>query len=254
METYGLHRYPGRLFIVEGVDGSGKSTQIALLRQWLISEGYPVFFSEWNSSPLVKQTTSKGKKKQLLTPTTFSLIHATDFADRTEHDIIPPLKAGAIVLADRYIYTAFARDVARNVDRRWVRELYQFAVKPTVAFYYRVPLEVSLNRILSGRTELKYYEAGMDLGLSNDPLESFKLFQQRIVDEYEAMVDEFGLTVMDATLPIPDQQRRMREIIKPYLRGVRRVRSSAQESAWAGLAREMRPSQVEVSEARGGGQ
>jgi dTMP kinase len=246
METYGLHRYPGRLFIVEGVDGSGKSTQIALLRQWLISEGYTVFFSEWNSSPLVKKTTSRGKKKQLLTPTTFSLIHATDFADRTEHDIIPPLKAGAIVLADRYIYTAFARDVARNVDRQWVRELYQFAVKPTVAFYYRIPLEVSLSRILTGRTELKYYEAGMDLGLSNDPQESFKLFQQRIVNEYEAMVDEFGLTVMDASLPIPEQQRRMRKIIRPYLQGVRRIRSSAQESAWAGLAREMRPSQPDA--------
>src|SRR5947209_2292977 len=246
METYGLHQYPGRLFVVEGVDGSGKSTQIALLRQWLISEGYTVFFSEWNSSPLVKKTTSKGKRKQLLTPTTFSLIHATDFADRTEHDIIPPLKAGAIVLADRYIYKAFARDVARNVDRRWVRELYQFAVKPTVAFYYRVPLEVSLSRILTGRTELKYYESGMDLGLSSDPQESFKLFQQRIVQEYEKMIDEFGLTVMDATLPIPEQQRRMRKIIRPYLQGVRRMRTSAQESAWAGLAREMRPSHVDT--------
>jgi dTMP kinase len=243
METYGLHQYPGRPFVVEGVDGSGKSTQIALLRQWLISEGYTVFFSEWNSSPLVKKTTSKGKKRQLLTPTSFSLIHATDFADRTEHDIIPPLKAGAIVLADRYIYTAFARDVARNVDRKWVRELYQFAVKPTVAFYYRVPLDVSLSRILTGRTELKYYEAGMDLGLSNDPHESFRLFQQRIVNEYEAMIDEFGLTIMDAILPIPEQQRRMRKIIRPYLQGVRHTRTSAQEAAWAGLAQEMRPSQ-----------
>lgn len=242
MQLYGTHMYPGRLFVVEGVDGSGKSTQIALLRQWLISEGYTVFFSEWNSSPLVKKTTSKGKKKQLLTPTTFSLIHATDFADRTEHDIIPPLKAGAIVLADRYIYTAFARDVARNVDRRWVRELYQFAVRPTVAFYYRVPLEVSLSRILSGRSELKYYEAGLDLGLHSDPNESFKLFQQRIVQEYEAMVDEFALTVMDATLPIPEQQRRMREIIRPHLQGVRRMRTSAREAAWAGLARDLRPS------------
>jgi dTMP kinase len=251
METYGLHQYPGRLFIVEGVDGSGKSTQIALLRQWLISEGYTVFFSEWNSSPLVKKTTSRGKKKQLLTPTTFSLIHATDFADRTEHDIIPPLKAGAIVLADRYIYTAFARDVARNVDRQWVRELYQFAVKPTVAFYYRVPLEVSLSRILTGRTELKYYEAGMDLGLSNDPAESFKLFQQRIVNEYEAMIDEFGLTVMDATQPITEQQRRMRKITRPYLQGVRRIRTSAQEAARAGLAQEMRPSQAEVRSSSG---
>src|SRR5258708_27481584 len=246
MQIYGSHTYPGRLFVVEGVDGSGKSTQIALLRQWLISEGYTVFFSEWNSSPLVKKTTSRGKKKQLLSPTTFSLIHATDFADRTEHDIIPPLKAGAIVLADRYIYTAFARDVARNVDRQWVRELYQFAVKPTVTFYYRVPLEISLNRILTGRTELKYYEAGMDLGLSTDPSESFKLFQQRIVNEYEAMVDEFGLTVMDATLPIPEQQRRMRKLIRPYLQSVRRIHSPAQGSAWAGLAREMRPSQADV--------
>ncbi len=248
METYGSHNYPGRLFVVEGVDGSGKSTQIALLRQWLISEGYTVFFSEWNSSPLVKKTTSKGKKKQLLTPTTFSLIHATDFADRTEHDIIAPLKAGAIVLADRYIYTAFARDVARNVDRQWVRELYQFAVKPTVAFYYRVPLEVSLGRILTGRNELKYYEAGMDLGLSSDPYESFKLFQERIVGEYEKMIGEFGLTVMDATLPIPEQQRRMRKIIRPNLLGVRRMRGSAKETAWAGLAREMRPSLTDTPE------
>ncbi len=238
MDTYGLHQYPGRLFVVEGVDGSGKSTQIALLRQWLISEGYPVFFSEWNSSPLVKKTTSRGKKKQMLTPTTFSLIHATDFADRTEHDIIPPLKAGAIVLADRYIYTAFARDVARNVDREWVRELYQFAVKPTRAFYFRVPLEISLHRILTGRNELKYYEAGMDLGLSTDTRESFKLFQQRIVNEYDAMVDEFSLTVMDATLPIPEQQRMMRKLVRPHLVGIRRIRPPMAEANWTPLVEE----------------
>lgn len=221
MKTSGSHQFPGRLFVVEGVDGSGKSTQVALLRQWLISEGYTVFFSEWNSSPLVKSTTSRGKKRQLLTPSTFSLIHATDFADRTERDIIPPLKAGAIVLADRYIYTAFARDVARNVDREWVRQLYQFAVIPTIAFYFRVPLEISLHRILAGRNKLKYYEAGMDLGLSNDPLESFTLFQRRIVHEYEAMVDEFGLTVMDASLPIPEQQRLIRQLVQPYLHDLR---------------------------------
>src|SRR5437763_2217912 len=246
MIYYGQHEFPGKLFVVEGTDGSGKSTQLALLHQWLKASGFPVFYSEWNSSPLVKDTTKRAKKRHLFTPTTFSLIHATDFADRTERDIIPPLKAGVIVLADRYIYTAFARDVARNVDSQWVRELYQFAVKPTIAFYYRVPLEVSLSRILTGRSELKHYEAGMDLGLSSDPSESFRLFQQRIVNEYETMVDEFGLTVMDATLPIPEQQRRMRKIIRPYLQGVRRIRSSAQESAWAGLAREMRPSHVDI--------
>ena len=245
MKTFADLNFPGRLVAVEGLDGSGKSTQIYLLKRWLQLQGLKVYFSEWNSSELVKAATSKGKKRELLTPTTFSLIHATDFADRTEHDIIPPLKAGAIVLADRYIYTAFARDVARNVDRKWVRELYQFAVKPTVAFYYRVPLEVSLSRILTGRTELKYYESGMDLGLSSDPHESFRLFQQRIVNEYEAMIDEFGLTVMDATLPIPEQQRRMRKIIRPYLQGTHNKHTPAQRAAWAGLAREMRPAQTE---------
>src|SRR5579864_5665637 len=151
-------RYPGRLFVVEGIDGSGKSTQIALLHEWLKSEGYAVKFSEWNSSPLVKTTTSRGKKRQILTPTTFSLIHATDFADRTEHEIIPFLKAGAIVLCDRYAYTAFARDVARNMDREWVRELYDFAVKPTVAFYFRVPLETAIGRVAAARDCLKFYE------------------------------------------------------------------------------------------------
>src|SRR3989338_7588799 len=105
------HEYPGKLFIVEGIDGSGKSTQIALLKKWLESQGLSVFFTEWNSSDLVKETTREGKKKNLLTPTTFSLLHAADFADRLNYQIIPPLKAGMIVLADRYAYTAFARDV-----------------------------------------------------------------------------------------------------------------------------------------------
>src|SRR5256885_7115838 len=133
MISYGHHRYPGRLFVGEGTDGSGKSTQLQLLYQWLKAEGYPVFLSEWNSAPLVKATTRRAKKRRLFTPATFSLLHATDFADRTERDIVPPLKAGAIVLADRYIYTAFARDVARGCDREWVRKVYSFAVKPTLA-------------------------------------------------------------------------------------------------------------------------
>lgn len=218
---------PGKLFIVEGIDGSGKSTQLDLLNKWLIGQGYCVAFSEWNSSPLVKETTKLGKKKQLLTPTSFSLIHAADLADRTERQILPALKAGAIVLADRYIYTAFARDVARGVSPTWVRKVYAFAVRPTVAFYFRVPLEESLRRILEGRPQLKFYEAGMDLGLSDDPQESFALFQKRILEEYEKMVDEFGLTVIDATLPLTEQQQMVRETIKPLLTGALRVQPSA---------------------------
>lgn len=214
--------YPGKLFIVEGIDGSGKSTQLALLAQWLRGEGHLVIFSEWNSSPIVRATTSRGKKRQLLTPLTFSLIHATDFSDRVERDIVPALKAGAIVLADRYVYTAFARDVSRGVDRQWVRSLYRFAVTPTLALYYRVPLDVALYRILSGRPKLKYYEAGMDLGLHADPHESYRLFQGRIQAEYERIVPEYGLATMDATLPVEVQQRALRDLVRPHLHGIAR--------------------------------
>lgn len=220
---YGDHKFPGKLFIVEGIDGSGKSTQLALLQQWLKREGYIVSFSEWNSSPLVKETTRRGKKKLMLTPTTFSLIHATDLADRIERQIIPGLKAGAIVLADRYIYTAFARDVTRGVSRRWVRDLYRFAVRPTIAFYFSVPLDISLKRILGGRAGLKHYEAGMDLSLSEDLEESFKLFQGSIRQRYEEMIDEFDLTVIDATRSIEEQQNEVRTIVERELRDVPRL-------------------------------
>ena len=221
---YGEHEFAGKLFVVEGTDGSGKSTQLALLYQWLKAEGYPVFFSEWNSSPMVREITKRAKKRTLFTPTTFSLIHATDFADRTERDIIPPLKAGAIVLADRYIYTAFARDVVRGCDPAWVRKIYNFAVMPTVRFFFRAPLEVAIERILTGRPEFKYYEAGMDMGLSDDPEESFKLFQGRILDEYDKMVSEFGLTVIDANRTIIQQQHQMRRIILPHLKNMKQSR------------------------------
>lgn len=228
-------KLPGKLFVVEGIDGSGKSTQLDLLRKWLIGEGYCVAFSEWNSSPIVRATTRRGKKKQLLSPTTFSLIHAADFADRTERQMIPALRAGAIVLADRYMYTAFARDVARGVHPEWVRGNYAFAIRPTVAFYFRVPLKESIRRIMSGRPQLKYYEAGMDLKLSTDPIESFGLFQSKIIKEYEKMVDEFGLTPIDATLPLTQQQEIVREIVAPHLHGALK----AERSAWRDvLARE----------------
>ena len=160
----------------------------------------------------------------MLTPMTFSLIHATDFADRTEHHIIPPLKAGAVVLADRYVYTAFARDVVRGVSPQWVRQLYDFAVKPTVGFYFRTPLEVAMKRILGGRNAIKYYEAGMDLGLSDDIEESFRMFQAHIIEEYEKMVGEFGLVVIDATRSIEEQQAEVRQLVSNALTGTKRTK------------------------------
>ncbi len=214
--------FPGKLFAVEGIDGSGKSTQIKLLYQWLQNEGYGTFFSEWNSSIIVKSTTKRGKTKKLLSPTTFSLVHATDFADRTEREILPPLKAGAIVLADRYFYTAFARDTVRGVNTEWVRKLYEFSIQPTVTFYFKVPLEIAMERIVTGRDEIKFYEAGMDIGLADNLKDSFRLFQEKILIEYEKIVSEFGLTVIDATLPINDQQKKVREIVLKKIKGLKK--------------------------------
>ena len=207
----------GKLIIVEGVDGSGKSTQVRLLEKWLRYRGIPVFFTEWNSSEQVKDIISKGKKKNLLTPTTFSLLHATDFAARYERNIYPLLRSGYVVLADRYIYTAFARDVVRGCDPQWVRHIYGLAVKPDIAFDFRVPVDVSFDRIVKNRPRLKYYEAGMDLNLSNDPYESYRIFQGRIIDEYESMVEKEGLTVIDGTKDIEEQQELMRQKVLEVL-------------------------------------
>jgi dTMP kinase len=211
------HEYPGKLFVVEGIDGSGKTTQLGLLSKWLTAAGHGVFVTEWNSSALVKAATKLGKKTNQLTPMTFSLLHATDFADRLLYRIIPPLKAGLIVLADRYAFTAFSRDAARGVDPRWVRGLYSFAVKPDLTLYFRVPIDVSLDRLLARRVKLKFYEAGLDMGWSTNVVESFRLFQGRVLEEYDKVVDEFGLSVIDARASITDQQRVVRRLVSAEL-------------------------------------
>jgi len=211
------HNYPGRLFIVEGIDGSGKSTQIRLLQTWLGSLGYDVFFTEWNSAELIKATTRRAKKKGSLTPTTFSLLHTTDFAHRLVTNILPPLKAGMIVLADRYVFTGFARDVVRGCSPQWVRKAYSFAPRPDIAFYFRVPTDVALKRITMSRPKLKSFEAGMDLKLHPDPYESFKLFQGGILQEYERMIEPYNFVVLDATKPITAQQRTVRDVAQANL-------------------------------------
>ncbi len=210
------HDFPGKLVVVEGVDGSGKSTQLNLLRNWLEAKGKSVIFTEWNSSKLISKTIKQAKRSNSLIPVTFSILHATDFADRLENIIVPALKAGLIVLADRYCYTAFARDVARGVDKEWVRNLYGFSIRPDGTFYFQVPVEVSLGRINNDRVP-GYYEAGMDTGLSRDPRESYKLFQSIIINEYDKMVDEFDFYIMPATHPIHEQQLLFREKISQLL-------------------------------------
>ena len=211
------HNYPGVLICVEGIDGSGKSTQLELLHSWLQTKGIDVILTQWNSSELISNTTKKAKKKNLLSGRTFSLLHAVDFADRLEKTIKPALKAGFVVLADRYVYTAFARDVARNVDPKWVRNMYGFAIKPDITFYFDVSPKDSLERICSNR-QPKFYEAGMDMKLSNNPYKSYVIFQNKIVQEYQKMVDEYGLVKIDALDSIHQKQGFIREQVEKVLK------------------------------------
>ena len=210
------HGYEGLLIVIEGTDGSGKSTQIGKLKRWIEDQSYGAMVSEWKTSKFIADAINDAKDRNLLNATTFSLLYAADFADRLEQVIIPALKAGFIVLADRYVYTAFARDVARGVDRNWVRKVYGFAVKPDLTMYFRVSEDVSLERICSNRAP-KFYEAGMDLKISNDPYESYKIFQKRVNDEYKSMIDEYGLVEIDANESIHKKQVFFREKVKEVL-------------------------------------
>ena len=214
------HGFPGRLIVFEGLDGSGKSTQAALLGKWLGSRGHRVFHTEWNSSELVASTIRRGKKKGLLTPTTFSLLHATDFADRFDRQILPPLRAGYLVVCDRYSYTAFVRDAARGCDADWVRTIYSFAPRPDRVFYFRVPVEVTLHRKRASRLKINYYEAGMDLGLSDDLEESYTRFQSRLRQEYDRLAEIDRFTVVDSTRPVETIQTEVRHHLLPMLEGL----------------------------------
>lgn len=211
------HGYPGLLIVIEGTDGSGRTTQIQTLREWLAVESYGVIVSEWNTSSLMSNVISKAKEGNLLNANTFSLLYASDFADRLENVILPALRAGLVVLADRYTYTAFARDVVRGVSPIWVRKLYGFAPEPDVIFYLKMSLNMLLKRIIS-TSGLDYYESGRDIGLSTDFYESFKLYQRRILAEYAKMTEEFNFITVNGHQHINTIQNQMREKVCEVLR------------------------------------
>ena len=201
MKSFSELGFPGRLIAVEGLDGSGKSTQIYLLKRWLEMEGVKVFFSEWNSSALVKSATSKGKKRELLSPTTFSLIHATDFADRYERQLVPLLRAGYIVLCDRYIFTAFARDVVRGCPPKWVRGIYNFAALP----------ENLVQRNFAKNHALDYWESGMDLGLTRDMFDSFIKYQALMAEQFQRLQASYKFRIVDGDRSVDEIHDELRE-------------------------------------------
>lgn len=194
------HALRGLLIAVEGVDGSGKSTQLELLDKWLSSNGFATVLTTWNSSEKIKPLVKKIKKSEtVISPEAYSLLHLADFAERYDGLIRGALAAGKVVLCDRYVYTAFARDTARGLSLPWLQQTYNFAPRPDVAFYFRVPPAVALAR----KTSMpNFYEAGMDRGLSPNIKTSFEIFQKRVIDAYEGMANREGLTVINGETDI----------------------------------------------------
>ena len=192
------HGYDGLLIVIEGTDGSGKSTQIDKLKRWIEDQSYGVMVSEWKTSKFIADAINDAKDRNLLNATTFSLLYAADFADRLEQVIIPALKAGFVVILDRYVYTAYARDVVRGHNIEWLKNLYDYAPEPDMVFYLDVPVEILLKRII-GTTGLDYWESGRDIGLSTDFYKSFQIYQGKCLEAYQKMIDEYGFISIDGT-------------------------------------------------------
>src|SRR5919201_1396157 len=211
-----IDNYPGKLFVVEGTDGVGRTTQIQLLREWLEVKGYGVVETGWTRSPLMQPTIELAKSSNTLNKLTFVLLYATDFADRLEKEIIPALKAGFVVIADRYIYTAIARAGVRGVDRQWLRNLYGFAIAPHMVFYLSIDVKSLIRRVLQSRG-MDFWESGMDLKLGDDIYDSFRTYQNKLLREYASMADEFHFRVVDARRSIDHIQDELRRQVAAFL-------------------------------------
>ena len=211
-----LNDYPGKLIAIEGTDGVGRSTQIQLLREWLEVKGYGVVETGWVRSPLMQPTIEIAKSSNTLNKLTFVLLYATDFADRLEKEIIPALKAGFVVLSDRYIFTALARAGIRGVDRQWLRNLYGFAIAPHMVFYLNIDVKTLIGRILAARG-MDYWESGMDLKHGDDIYDSFRTYQNKLLREYASMADEFHFRVVDARRTVDRIQDELRKQVSTFL-------------------------------------
>lgn len=208
--------YAGKIIAIEGTDGVGRSTQIRLLREWLEVQGYGVLETGWTRSALMSPTIDLAKSSNTLNKLTFTLLYATDFADRLEKEIIPALKAGFIVLTDRYIYTALARAGVRGIDRTWMRNLYGFAIAPHLVFYLRIDERTLIRRVLQSRG-MNFWESGMDLKLADDIYDSFRAYQRGLLREYNSMAEEFGFRVIDARRKVEWIQEELRRQIGEFL-------------------------------------
>ena len=210
--------------MIEGTDGVGRTTQIERLRNWLEVQGHGVVETGWTRSELMSNLIELAKEGNTLTRDTFSLLYATDFADRLENQIIPALRSGFIVLSDRYVYTAFVRHIVRGGSRDWIHGVFGFAIIPDLVLYLKTDLEALLRRVISSSDGMDYWEAGMDMHLGEDLYDSFCVYQQRMVEGYEAMAKEFKFETVDTVgRPVDDIQQDLRRLIEPVVRRPRKV-------------------------------
>ena len=206
----------GKLIAIEGTDGSGRSTQLALLKNWLEVKGHAVVETGWARSNLMHKSIELAKSGNTMDRMAFTLLYATDFADRFENLIVPALKSGHIVLTDRYIWTAMARDVVREPDTKWLRNLFSFALVPDLTLYMKIDIETLIPRAIEGGG-MNYWEAGMDMHMGQDLFDSFVNYQSALIGEYDKLTKEFDFEVIDATKNVEQIQEDIREKVKTIL-------------------------------------
>jgi len=206
----------GTLITIEGTDGVGRTTQVALLKEWLEVQGYGVIETGWTRSELMSETIGAAKAGHTMNRLTFSLLYATDFADRLEKIVVPALRSGFVVLADRYVFTAFARSVVRGADAAWIRSVFGFALVPDLTLYLKIDADTLIPRVLRARG-IDYWEAGMDMHLGTDLFDSFRKYQWRLIREYNKMSREFGFVTVDATEGADEIQARIRRRVQALL-------------------------------------
>jgi dTMP kinase len=213
-----LSELRGRLIVIEGADGVGRSTQVSMLKPWLESNGHAVLDTGMTRSALAGKGIKQAKAGITLGPVSLTLFYATDFADRLENQMIPALRAGFIVLTDRYIYSLMARAIVRGLDRDWIKSFYGLALKPDAIFYMRTSVSDLIPRVLSSPAGFDYWESGMDMHLGEDLFDSFKQYQARMLAVFDSMTEEYGFDVIDATQPIETIYRTLQRKIGRLLR------------------------------------
>jgi dTMP kinase len=214
-----LNRLKGKLIVVEGADGSGRSTQVARLVEWLEGAGHATVQVGLKRSTLVSEELDQAQQGNILSHTTLSLFYATDFADQLENSILPGLKAGFIVLADRYIFTLMVRDMARGMDQSWVKNLYGMALVPDAVFYLKVSPEQLVQRTFAKNAALDYWESGMDLGLSRDMFDSFLKYQALVAEHFQRLQAVYGFSIVDGERPVEEINAELRQKIETVLAG-----------------------------------